>query len=73
MKLSKLRAMSDDDLVKEHDKRTHYDFTQSQFLDEIHRRQQERHTKTMKRLTVVITILTAIVTLATIVNLFVCL
>lgn len=73
MKLSTLRSMSDDDLVKEHDRRTHYDFTQSQFLDEIHRRQQERHTITMKRLTVVITILTVIVTVATVVNLIVCL
>ena len=68
MKLADLRAMSDDDLIKEHDKLDFYEYQQSEYRDELLRRQQERNTKTMKCLTIVITILTAIVTAATIVN-----
>lgn len=71
MTLAEIRALSDNELVKMHDKLDYYEWTQYEYRDELLRRQQERNTKTMKSLTVVITILTAIVTVATVVNIIV--
>ena len=64
-----LRKLSDDELIKRYDDRSrNVDLRFTYFLDELHRRRQERHTNQLKMMTWAITGMTVVITIATIVN-----
>ena len=68
--LKKLRSMSDEELVAEHDR--HAQHTQvgiNHYLAELARREQHRQTEAMLRYTKWITFMTVVITAATIGNL----
>jgi hypothetical protein len=68
MTYKKIRGMSIEELIEEHDKRPNYDFTQTELRNEIELRNQEKQTKTIVHLTCWITIMTIIMTISTILN-----
>ncbi len=67
--LKDLRSMSESELIEKHDRLANT--TQigiNHYLNELDRRDQERHTKEMKRFTCWITIMTFIITIFTALN-----
>lgn len=69
--LAKLRAMSNDELIKNHDETAkHNDVGVSYYLEELARRDQERQTKAMLRYTRWIIAMTVVMTIATVINVF---
>ena len=73
-KYAKLRGMSDDELIQEHDEVAKGSMVGvNYYLDELARREQDRATNAMLKYTRWITIMTIIMTIATIVNVMVAL
>ena len=71
LKLQELRNTSIERLVELYDHfSSSWDGGAEYYLGEIHRRDQDKQTRTMLRLTIWITIMTGIMTLATIVNIY---
>jgi len=67
--LAELRALSDDELVRKHDKvAKNTDVGTNHYLQELWRRDQSRQTEAMRRYTLWIAIMTAVITIATVVN-----
>ena len=67
--LEQLREMSDDDLVRAHDRLApSFTAVPKDYRDELYRRNQERQTNSMLRFTKCITIMTVAITIATLVN-----
>ena len=68
--LEQLRALSDDELVRGHDKLApSFTAVPQHYLDELNRRYQERQTESMLRFTKWITVMTVVITSATVINL----
>ena len=70
-----LRKLSIDNLIESHDNlRKYVDPSFNDYLNEIYRRDQERHTRQITWMTRAITAMTAVITFATLVNVgfFIC-
>ena len=69
--LHELRSMSEADLIRRHDEEAQSTVTGVDYcLDELHRREQERHTLAMLALTKQMRWMTVVITIATIVGVF---
>jgi hypothetical protein len=69
--IEKLRLMTDEQLIKEHDKGvTGVQLGVSYYLDELSRRNNSRQTETMLRYTKWITFMTVVMTIATSINIW---
>jgi len=67
--LAELRALSDADLVREHDAlATQTAVGTEHYLQELERREQHRQTDKMLRYTTWVTVMTLVITIATLVN-----
>ena len=70
--LAELRALSDDDLVREHDRLAKgTQVGTNHYLQELARREQHRQTEKMLRFTKWVGIKTVVITIATVINMVV--